>query len=269
MAKAIVIGAGFGGIAAASSPASPKGTTSRSSTSRTSSAAARTQYRRETPLGTFVHDAGPTVITAKFLFDELFELFGKRREDYVEFRDILSVVPHRLRRGGFTSEARRLRRMSDLQTYEFFVFLRSLRATNTFDYGGTLEQMEARDRSKFEPKDVEGFRQATSSTRRRSSTSASPSSAIVPFDQPFTTMLKCAPDLIRLAELQDRLSARMAKVHFERDRSAGSSAFSRCWWAGTRSTRRASTRSSSTSNANGACSSRWAGRGRSSAGWRS
>ena len=30
-------------------------------------------------------DAGPTVITAPWLFDELFELFGERRPEYVEF----------------------------------------------------------------------------------------------------------------------------------------------------------------------------------------
>ena len=30
-------------------------------------------------------DAGPTVITAPFFFDELFQLFGKDRKDYVEF----------------------------------------------------------------------------------------------------------------------------------------------------------------------------------------
>jgi phytoene desaturase len=30
-------------------------------------------------------DAGPTVITAPWLFDELFDLFGERRADYVEF----------------------------------------------------------------------------------------------------------------------------------------------------------------------------------------
>ena len=36
----------------------------------------------------FRHDAGPTVITAPFLFDELFELFGERREDYLDFRPL-------------------------------------------------------------------------------------------------------------------------------------------------------------------------------------
>lgn len=33
----------------------------------------------------FRFDAGPTVITAPFLFDELFALFGKERSDYIEF----------------------------------------------------------------------------------------------------------------------------------------------------------------------------------------
>ena len=33
----------------------------------------------------FIFDAGPTVITAPFLFDELFALFGKERSDYIEF----------------------------------------------------------------------------------------------------------------------------------------------------------------------------------------
>ena len=30
----------------------------------------------------FSFDAGPTVITAPFMFDDLFELAGRRREDY-------------------------------------------------------------------------------------------------------------------------------------------------------------------------------------------
>jgi phytoene desaturase len=33
----------------------------------------------------FSFDAGPTVITAPFMFDDLFELAGRRRKDYVEF----------------------------------------------------------------------------------------------------------------------------------------------------------------------------------------
>lgn len=34
-------------------------------------------------------DAGPTVITAPWLFDELFELFGERRFEYVEFLPVI------------------------------------------------------------------------------------------------------------------------------------------------------------------------------------
>ncbi len=36
----------------------------------------------------FKHDAGPTVITAPFLFDELFTLFGEKREDYLDFKPL-------------------------------------------------------------------------------------------------------------------------------------------------------------------------------------
>ena len=36
----------------------------------------------------FSFDAGPTVITAPFMFDDLFELAGRRREDYVICRNI-------------------------------------------------------------------------------------------------------------------------------------------------------------------------------------
>ena len=36
----------------------------------------------------YKHDAGPTVITAPFLFDELFQLFNKNRKDYIEFKPL-------------------------------------------------------------------------------------------------------------------------------------------------------------------------------------
>ena len=34
----------------------------------------------------YTFDAGPTVITAPFLFEELFQLFNKKRDDYVKVR---------------------------------------------------------------------------------------------------------------------------------------------------------------------------------------
>ncbi len=36
----------------------------------------------------FKFDAGPTVITAPFMFDDIFDAAGRRREDYVEFRPL-------------------------------------------------------------------------------------------------------------------------------------------------------------------------------------
>lgn len=35
--------------------------------------------------GGYRHDAGPTVITAPFLFDELYELFDEKLEDHLNF----------------------------------------------------------------------------------------------------------------------------------------------------------------------------------------
>ena len=61
----------------------------------------------------FRYDAGPTVITAHFLFEELFALFGRRMEDYV------TLVP--------------------LNPWYRFRFPDG----DTFDYGGTIEETEA------------------------------------------------------------------------------------------------------------------------------
>ena len=36
----------------------------------------------------YKHDAGPTVITAPFLFNELFDLFDKKIEDHLEFKSL-------------------------------------------------------------------------------------------------------------------------------------------------------------------------------------
>ncbi len=78
--RALVVGAGFGGIAMCLRlkrlgyqvtviDNNPK-------------AGGRAQVYE---LGNYKFDGGPTVITAPFLFDELFALFGKKRSDYVEF----------------------------------------------------------------------------------------------------------------------------------------------------------------------------------------
>jgi len=79
----LVIGAGFGGIAAALRMRA-KGY-SVTIVDRLQAIGGRAQVFQR---GGFRHDAGPTLITAPFLFDELFELFGEKREDYLEFRPL-------------------------------------------------------------------------------------------------------------------------------------------------------------------------------------
>ena len=74
----------------------------------------------------YLHDAGPTVITAPFLFDELFELFGERRQDHIEFRELKPWYRFRFPDG------------------------------DHFDYGGTLEETLAEIR-RIEPKDQQGY----------------------------------------------------------------------------------------------------------------
>ncbi len=78
--RVIVIGSGFGGLAAAA---------------RLAAHGYQVDVfdRQDKPGGRayvfeidgFKFDAGPTVITAPFMFDEIFALAGRQREDYVEF----------------------------------------------------------------------------------------------------------------------------------------------------------------------------------------
>ena len=79
----LVIGAGFGGIAAALRMRA-KGFQV-TLVDRLQAIGGRAQVFER---GGFRHDAGPTVITAPFLFDELFELFGENRSDHIEFRPL-------------------------------------------------------------------------------------------------------------------------------------------------------------------------------------
>ena len=81
--KSIVIGGGFGGIGIALRlrALGHKVTL----IERLGSLGGRAQVFKKNG---FKHDAGPTVITAPFLFDELFELFNEKREEHIEFRPL-------------------------------------------------------------------------------------------------------------------------------------------------------------------------------------
>ncbi len=80
MKKAIVIGAGFGGMAAAIR-LRKKGYKVEI-VDRCNSLGGRAQVFN---VNGFRHDAGPTLITAPFLFEELFQLFNKNINDYLNF----------------------------------------------------------------------------------------------------------------------------------------------------------------------------------------
>ena len=160
MSSALVVGAGFGGIAAALR------------------LRARgydvTVYERSENLGgraqvferdSFRHDAGPTVITAPFLFDELFELFGRKREDYVEF------VP--------------------LKPWYRFHF----HDGTEFDYGGTLEDVLS-EIKRVEPGDVAGYERMLVHSKRLFD-AGFVDLADQPFHNPFR-MIRQIPRLIRL-----------------------------------------------------------------------
>jgi phytoene desaturase len=75
----------------------------------------------------YTFDAGPTVITAPFLFDELWELFGESRREAIEFCPLTPWYRIRFADG------------------------------RSFDYGGTDEQLIARVRE-FSPGDVDGYK---------------------------------------------------------------------------------------------------------------
>lgn len=118
---ALVIGAGFGGIAAAL---------------RLRALGYKVQVIDRAPMlggraqvferDGYRHDAGPTVITAPFLFEELFALYGKKLEDYVELRE--------------------------LEPWYRFYFADG----DTFDYGGTVEQTQA-EIGRFSEADKQGY----------------------------------------------------------------------------------------------------------------
>jgi phytoene desaturase len=183
MPKAVVIGGGFGGIAAALRLRAKQYDVTLID-KQDKLGGRGYQYHRQTELGTFIHDAGPTVVTAKFLFEELFELFGKKCSDYIRFVDI-------------------------------YPWYRIQFADGTkFDYGGTIEQMEAQIRAIGGDEDVDGFRRYLVHSKKIFETGFTELGA-VPFHK-FGTMLKCAPDLIRLQNYKTVWG--MAKKYLKADK---------------------------------------------------
>jgi len=158
--QAIVIGAGFGGIAAALRLRA-KGYEV-SLIDRCSGLGGRAQVFERNG---FKHDAGPTVITAPFLFEELFALFGEKFEDHV------TLVP--------------------LTPWYRFHF-----SDNTqFDYGGTLDETLA-EIARIEPGDCAGYRSLLVESEKIFNLGFVQLSA-EPFHR-FGAMVKQIPALLRL-----------------------------------------------------------------------
>ena len=78
--KAVIVGGGFAGIATALRLKALGYDTTLME--RLGSLGGRAQVFER---GGYRHDAGPTVITAPFLFDELFELFDETLSDHLDF----------------------------------------------------------------------------------------------------------------------------------------------------------------------------------------
>lgn len=113
----------------------------------------------------FRHDTGPTVWTAPFLVDELFQLLGEKREDRI---DLLPVEP-----------------------WYRYVFDDG----RTFDYGGTVEDT-CRAIAEFREGDVDGYRRLVKTSQRLYQTGFEELG-----DQPFDglgSMVKVLPSLARL-----------------------------------------------------------------------
>ncbi len=122
MQRAVIIGAGFGGMAAALRLRSHDFQVDIYDSGAVAGGRASV-YRRQG----YTFDAGPTVITAPFLFDELFALFGKQRHNYVEFQPLTPWYRIRFADG------------------------------RCFDYGGTDDELFEAVR-RFSPGDLPGYR---------------------------------------------------------------------------------------------------------------
>jgi phytoene desaturase len=157
---AIVIGAGFGGIASALR-LKAKGYKV-TLIDRCEQLGGRAQSFERNG---FRHDAGPTVITAPFLFDELFELFDEQLSDYI------TLVP--------------------LKPWYRFEYADG----EHFDYGGSLEETLAEIR-RIEPADCAGYLKLLEHSKRIFDVGFTELSA-QSFDS-FWVMLKQIPRLIRL-----------------------------------------------------------------------
>ncbi|NDJ62977.1 MAG: phytoene desaturase, partial [Chloroflexi bacterium] len=176
MARIIVIGSGFGGLGAAVRLAA-QGHEVEIFEKRDKLGGRAYVYEQNG----FKFDGGPTVITAPFMFDDIWAAAGRRREDYF---DLVPLDPY----------------------YRIFDS-----AGRAFDYNGDeafiLDQI-----AKFNPADREGYQRFMGTTK-----AIFEKGFVELADKPFlnfTDMLKVAPDLIKM---QSYLSVHRYASQFVKD----------------------------------------------------
>jgi len=158
--KSIVIGSGFGGIAAALRLRSKGHHVTLVEKHQDLGGRARVFKKNG-----FTFDAGPTVITAPYLIEELFELFNKKAEDYIK--------------------------LTPLNTWYQFIF----EDGNKFDYSGDEEKMKKQIR-KINEDDVKGYEELVKFTKKIFNKGFT-ELANVPFDKPLF-MMRQLPALLKL-----------------------------------------------------------------------
>jgi phytoene desaturase len=158
--KSIVIGSGFGGIAAALRLKAKNHDVTLIEKHPDLGGRARVFKRNG-----FTFDGGPTVITAPYLIEELFELFNKNPKDYIE--------------------------LTPLKTWYRFIF----EDGKKFDYSGDEDQMKKQIKE-INEEDVKGYEELVKFTKKIFDKGFT-ELADVPFDNPLI-MTKQLPALLKL-----------------------------------------------------------------------
>ena len=158
--KSIIVGSGFGGIAAALRLKAKNHNVTLIEKHLDLGGRARVFKKNG-----FTFDAGPTVITAPYLIKELFELFNKKAGDYIK--------------------------LTPLNIWYQFIF----EDGNKFDYSGDEENMKKQIRE-INKDDVKGYEELVKFTKKIFDKGFT-ELADVPFDKPLV-MMKQLPALLKL-----------------------------------------------------------------------
>ena len=158
--NSIVIGSGFGGIAAALRLKAKGHKVTLIEKHRDLGGRARVFQKNG-----FIYDGGPTVITAPYLINELFELFQKKPEDYIK--------------------------LTPLKVWYQFIF----EDKSKFNYSGDELEMKKQIKE-INEKDVKGYEKLVDFTKKIFDKGFM-ELADVPFDKPFV-MMQQLPALLKL-----------------------------------------------------------------------